>query len=45
MLYKLDGVAPLVADPPDAIPPLGKINLFQIHYASKHQQISIDGAA
>ena len=28
LIQKLDGVAPLVADPPDAIPPPGKINPF-----------------
>ena len=28
---KLDGVAPLITDPPDATSPLGKINLFEIH--------------
>ena len=28
LTYKLDGVAPLIANPPHATPPLGKINTF-----------------
>ena len=30
-LNKLDGEAPLKADPPVLIPPVGKINPFAIH--------------
>ena len=29
---KLNGVAPFIPDPPDATPPLGKINPFEIHH-------------
>ena len=29
---KLDGVAPSIADPPDATPPLSKITLFEINH-------------
>ena len=41
---KLNGVAPLIPDPPDATPPLGKINPFEIHHIAMIDRPGVAGA-
>ena len=41
--FKLDGVALLVAEPPDATPPLSKINPFEINHLSCHNFCTNNG--